>query len=69
MEAAASNEDLVVIRLTSAADDLLSVVWDELECEVSKPKAAVIASTDSLRAKLVKKFGEYGGGGLLQHSG
>ena len=61
VEAEGNDEDVVACRLTTAADDLLQLVGVELVCEVSKPKAAIIASTDKLRARLAMMFGEYDG--------
>ena len=46
------SETILAQDLAQAANDILTRIWCELESDVSKPKSAIIASSETLK-KLV----------------
>ena len=49
-------EDLAV-----GADDMVTVVQEQLHCQVAKHKAALVASSDGVLKDIAKAFGSFGG--------
>jgi hypothetical protein len=55
------SSERVVFKAAQAADDLLTLVQEELECSVSKPKAALVCSDKDTLIKLRRSFGTFAG--------
>ena len=55
------REDRLLHKLAAAADDLYNIIVQDLEAEVSFPKAAVVASSPALLKKAKRVLGHLGG--------
>ena len=52
---------MVVALLVAAAADMRLVIVEEWECQVASQKPTLLASTDSLRERLRRTFGQFAG--------